>query len=435
MKSSASRIVVTALITLACVCSFGQEWVRPYEAGLRNAKDGKWADARTNFLAAIAARSDDTMKASQIGGSLADRRPWREGAPYSPNFAAAYCSFKLAGEATEIPARKAHLADAISGFSGLVEKGQESAESLLFLAATYSASGDAKTASKLQDRLAALDLAKAFKVDREMLASEDLRTLQSVTLPTTSTSGPEGLPVVGVGTKGGIVPALDYKFALIIGTSTGLGQPFSTNSAEAVKDALVKHAGYSEDNIVLIKDGTAAAIMQQARELAEKVADSGTVFVFYSGQGYFDPKSSHDYLAAADSTDADSFDKMVSKTALIQPFISKGCSIFMFFESDRPLTENNCFGREIPQVGRIALCQGNSPGERAYATVQDGKPIGIYGAALVDVLGQTRNNRINLTDFVWNTFYKIRRGTAEVGGGAQTPTLPILVSMTTSVKF
>jgi hypothetical protein len=128
---------------------------------------------------------------------------------------------------------------------------------------------------------------------------------------------------------------------------------------------------------------------------------------------------------------------MLGKSEIYAPFIAKGSSIFVFFELDRPFSaQERYFGMEIPAVGRIAQMQSNSPGERAYATVADGKTYGVYAYAMAQVLKGMRNNRVPINDFAWATFYEVRKGTNEGGGGgSQTPTLPVAISMSTTARF
>ena len=66
----------------------------------------------------------------------------------------------------------------------------------------------------------------------------------------------------------------------------------------------------------------------------------------------------------------------------------------------------------------------------------DGKTYGVYAYAMASVLKGMRNNRVPINDFAWATFYEVRKGTNEGGGGgSQTPTLPVAVSMSTTARF
>lgn len=436
-----TRIGIAVILGALSVGAYSQAWVKPYEAGLRFAKAANWAAAKASFQEAIKARSEDTNQASTVGSSIADRKPWRSGAPYTPNFAVAYSNFKLASETQSAEERKAFLTEAISGFSALVAKGQTSLETMLFLAASYAANNDLKQAGAIQEQINAMDASKAFKVDREVLDQADLRILQGQSIPQGTVGDPRpganpgSLPTLGVGTRFGLVPPIETKYALLIGNSQGGGHSYAENDVDLMKDALTKHAGYPEANVVSIKNGTGAEIMQQAQALAERMPDSATLFVFYTGAGAVDANGT-DYLAGADSPDSTSFDKMIKKLDLYKVFLPKGTTVFAFYEVDRPVARDGThFGSEVSQVGRIAQAQGCSPGENANGLMVNGKSQGVYAYAMSQVLAETRNNRIPLLEFCWNTFYRVRKGSSETGGGAQTPTLPVVVTMANNVRF
>lgn len=433
-------LAVSSLALVSAACAQG--WVRPYEEGLRLAKAGAWPEAKAKFEEAIRNRPDDTDKASQIGGSLADRRPWREGAPYTPNFGAAYATFKMAADSPDMGIRKERLTEVITRLNVLIDKGQVSREALLFLAAAYAANEQTREAQATQDRLNAMEPGQGFKIDQEMMDQTDLGTLRGTTIPAggmgdprAGATQPNELPRIGIGSATGVVPPLDHKFALLIGNAAGDSPDYAGNDVDILAEALVKHAGYPEGNIVSLKDPSVAQIREAANALADRMPDSATVLVFYAGMGTNDVTTGKDYIAGSDSTSASS--SMLPKADLYAAFIPKGSSIFAFFEVDRPLdSQNRYFGMEIPVVGRIVQMQSNSPGERAYATVVDGKQYGAYAYAMTQVMKSMRNNRIPISDFVWATFYEVRKGTNEGGGGgSQTPTLPVTQTMSTTARF
>jgi hypothetical protein len=436
-------LLAVACVSVTAAVANAQGWVRPYEEGVRLAKTGAWPEAKAKFEEAIRNRAEDSDKASQVGGSIADRRPWREGAPYSPNFGAAYATFKMAADAPDMGIRKERLTEVITRFSALIDKGQVSQEALLFLAAAYAANDQNREAQAIQDRLNAMEPGTGFKIDQEILDQVDIAALRGTTIPTGSVGDPRAgamqpneLPRIGVGSATGVVPPLDHKFALLIGSSAGGGPDFAVNDVDLLAESLVANAGYPEANIVKLKDATAAQIRAAANELAERMPDSGTILLFYSGRGVNDVSSGKDYVFASDSQ-VGSIGSMLPKADLYAPFIPKGSSIFAFFEVDRPLdAQERYFGMEIPVVGRIVQLQSNSPGERAYGTVVDSKQYGAYAYAMSQVLKSMRNNRIPISDFAWATFYEVRRGTNEGGGGgSQTPTLPVTQTMSTTARF
>jgi len=438
-----TKFTLAFTLLASAIAANAQAWVKPYEEALRLAKTGAWPEAKAKFVEAIAARPEDSQSASQVGGSVADRRPWREGAPYSPNFGAAYATFKMAADAPDMGVRKERLAEVITRLQALVNKGQKSEEALLFLAAAYAANDQNREAQATQDQLNAIESGKGFKVDQEILDPNDLAALRGTTMPAGSVGDPRAgavqpneLPRIGVGSPTGVVPPLDFKFALLIGNSKAGGPDYAVNDVDIIGEALSKHAGYSVDNIVTLKDPSVAEIRAAATAISERMPDSGTITIFYAGDAMNDPTSGKDFVTGADSRE-NAVETMLAKSDLYAPFIAKGSSIFAFFEVDRPISvQERYFGMEIPQVGRIAQMQSNSPGERAYATIADGKPYGVYAYAMAQVLKSMRNNRVPINDFAWATFYEVRKGSNEGGGGgSQTPTLPVAISMSTTARF
>ena len=409
-----------------------QPWRSNYEKGLTQAKRGQWADARASFLNANKARPADTMAQSYVGEGVADRRPWRQGAPYSPNFASAYCSFKMAAEAQDKTVRAVALKDAIDGFTNVISKNQISVEALLFLAASHAANNDAKSSGAVQEQLNKLNAATAYKVDREMIEYSDLQVL------TGGGSGinpdPTAIALPGADNAFGIVPILDFKFALIVGNSKGSGQAFATADAEMIKDALVRHAGYSEQNIIVLKDATTEQMLAASKELAERMPENVVAFLFYSGLVAHDISNTTDYLMGVNNSSSTAYGEMLSKSAFYKPFVTKGANIFAFYQVDRPrMGDIACFGQEVLQLGKIAQLHGTAPGEINTSISIDGIVHGTYAAAISKSVSEIRSNRIPILDFAWSTFDKVRRGGD--GAGAQTPTLPVFVNMTGAARF
>ncbi|MEM4408392.1 MAG: hypothetical protein QXI19_06585, partial [Candidatus Caldarchaeum sp.] len=226
-----------------------QKWRTSYEQALALAKRGQWAQAREYFLEAVREKPEDESGPVYIGGSVTERRPWRGGAPYSPNFGAAYCAFKLAAEARTPDERARWIGQAIQEFEKLINEGKVSVETLLFLASAHSANNNLPAAEKIQQRLVALDRRKALRVDQEIIEFKDLRVIRQAELPTAGS-----LPLPDVTSPHGIVPVLEYKFALLIGNAQGSQQTHAHNDVDLLKEALTKYAGYAESNIVSVKD-------------------------------------------------------------------------------------------------------------------------------------------------------------------------------------
>lgn len=428
------RIRFTLILALACaaVGASAQAWKDAYERGLRLAKQGNWAEAQKSFQEAIADRPEDTQETSTVGVAVANRTVWRNGAPYSPNFAVAYCSFKLAAGAESEEARKAHLSAAIEGFEKIVSSGKASMEAMVLLASAYAAAGNMEQASRVQRALSEIDLTKAYKVDTEMLDPGDLGVISGTAGPGTqpSRSDPLLLP-----SRFGLVPVLDFKYALLIGNSEGSGHEFGLNDVDLLKDALIKHAGYAEANIVVMKDADVATIRREAEALAGRMPESGTVFVFFSGGGFYDESQKKDFLKGADSQPG-RVETMMGKTDLYRIFMSRGATIFAFYQVDRPMSPNGgYFGKEVPTLGRIAQCHGTMPGENVHGVFAEGKQFGVYTRAMVLALEDLRSNQIQVDEFCWQVFDRVRSGVGAGVGGVQVPTLPVVVGMTPSARF
>lgn len=416
---------IIGVFSIAWLAGFAtaQNWSRPYETGLSEAKRGNWVAAREAFKEAIGHRGQDSDKASQVGLSITDRRPWRDGAPYSPNFAAAYCAFKAAANAPDVTTRRDFLALAIAEFKALIENRQESAESLLFLAAALSAAERSQEASQVQERLMNADQSKLFKVDREVIDFDDMRVLSSV-LQGTGGVDTVGMSLPSADNPFGIVPALDYKFALIVGVSDG-GHAFATADVDLIKDTLARHAGYAEHRITALKNPTQAEFQSATAALAELLPEGATVLVYFTGPAR-QTNEGRDEVGLAGGS-------WIPKTDLYSKFVSRGASIFSFFQVDRRReSDGRVFGTDLPQTGRIVQCMGAAPGELATSVNYEDRMHGTYTAGFVQTLARMRNNRVAIGEFAWAVFDVVRKGGA---GGAQTPTLPIYIGLGSTSRF
>lgn len=426
------RLFLVLLLVCVGLGASAQVWKDAYERGLRLAKQGNWAEAQKAFQEAISDRPEDTQEASTVGAAVTTRTVWRNGAPYSPNFAVAYCSFKLAAGAETEEARKVHLTAAIEGFEKLISGGKASAEAMVLLASAYAAAGNMEQASRVQRALTEMDLAKAYKADTEILDPGDLGVISGTAGPGTRPSGSDPLLLPS---RFGLVPVLDFKYALLIGNSEGGGQDFAVNDVDILREALIKHAGYAESNIVVLKNADVATIRREAEALAERMPESGTLFLFFSGGGFYDESQKKDFLKGVDSQ-AGRVETMLGKTDLYRVFMSKGATIFAFFQVDRPMSLNGgYFGREVPTLGRIAQCHGTMPGENVHGLSVEGKQYGAYARAMVLTLEDLHSNQIQVDEFCWQVFDRIRSGTGAGVGGVQVPTLPVVVGMTPSARF
>lgn len=428
-----------------------QQWSQSYEAGLTAIGGGKWADARAAFKQAIANRPEDTPNPTVLPGPINERRQWRNGAPYSPNFLAAYSGLK-ASDALQSADRTALLNEVAAEFEGLLKKNQNSPETFFFLNKIYVQLGKNPEREKLEEKLTALGNKANFKVDVAGVTPQDqtevnaafqrtgpvvsppientgtTNTGGTVTIPANTGSSPLSTP----GTRVGIIPT---KFALIIGN--GESQiaetvvPFAGDSAQAIREALITSMGYAEENVELVINATKEQILASASALAERMPRGGTLMLYFAGVGTnLDGK---DYLAGVDSQGITESSTMVAKRDLYKFFTEKEASIFAFYEASRPRARGRYFGSEIPLSGRISQMQATMPDSSIVSTVRTGKTIGLFTDALVSVMQEERSNQFPVVEFGWKVFYKIRGG--QGGGGTQTPTLPVRVGMDDKVKF
>src|SRR5579885_2818833 len=90
------RSGMICLVALLAGVASSQSWNAAYDAGLRAARAEQWAEARKDFQQAAAYRPEDVSAATVLPGPPTEQRRWRNGAPYSPNFLAAYSEYKIA---------------------------------------------------------------------------------------------------------------------------------------------------------------------------------------------------------------------------------------------------------------------------------------------------------------------------------------------------
>lgn len=427
--------------------AISQSWMTSYDKGLSAAKKGEWKAARDAFKECVAYRPEDQSKATTMSGPATERLTWRNGAPYSPNFLAAYSGFKVAkADATEA-SRNELLKVVASELEALLTKGQSSAEAFYFLSIIYSDLADTSARMKLDERLNQASGKLTWKVDTDVLSPEEVANVSLLVKTDIENPGQgnvisaanlnSGAGITSVG--GARVPVVANKFALVIGNSqsklTNLAVPTASDDAQLIREGLIANAGYAETNIDLVLDQNAAGIMAAAKALADRVTEGATVFIFYSGVGVnLDGK---DYLAGVDSESMTDSSTMVGKAEIYRMFMAKGARIFAFFQVNRPIEKGRYFGMEVPLVGSIAQCQGTIPGEMTQFLTRNGKNRGLYADAIVGALGEIRTNRIQINEFGWQVYYRMRRGdTGSTGGGSkQTPTLPVLINMASDARF
>lgn len=449
-----ARSLVLAVLTAMTALSGAQTWSRAYEQGLSAARNGKWAAAREAFQRAAADRPDDRSLPTNLPGPATERKTWRNGAPYSPNFLAAYALYRQAIATNDSSEAASELKTSATELESLVAKDQGSAEAFFFLDLIYARLGDTTKRQAAADRFAKMGRKSDFRADTEVIAPEELAAMQAQTAnpgttPPANPNNPGAQPVVTPPPPGriplqptpaGAVPALPNKFALIIGQSetrlSGGALPFGATDAVRIHDALVSSAGYANENVEVLQNATAADIKTAANALAARMSDQATVFVFFAGAGV--NLNGKDYLAGVDTEAAGDVSSMIGKRELLEIFVHRGARIFSFFEASRPMDANGFyFGKELISNGSISQVMGTRSSENVGALYREGQPIGVFANALVQTLNDLRSNRIPIFDFTWQVFYAMRRGESGTtgGGGTQVCVLPQLANLAADARF
>ncbi len=445
----------TVLIALAGV-SLGQSWSSAYDKGLSDARGGKWADARTAFKQAAAYRTDDVSSPTFLPGPATDRRQWRNGSPYSPNFLAAYCGYRQASAMNPGPERSDLFQKSAAELEALVAKAQYSYEAFYFLNVIYGSTGEREKQEKLEGKFGEVRGKLNWKVDTEVIAPEELAEVgrmkgQTSTQPTnnagntgntgnTNTSGSGNTGTAATPNFGMKVAPLANKYALVIGNSesklTGNSVPFASANAQAIRLGLTTNGGYAEANVDVVLNATAAQIKTSAEALASRIPEGATILIYFAGAGA--NIEGKDFLAGVDTELSTDTSTMVAKSDIYKMFTSKGARVFAFFEVNRPINGGRYFGMEIPTYGSISQAQATMPGQNVFGFVRNGQEIGIYTDSIINVLAEFKSNRIPISEFGWQVFYRMKGGgTSTQGGGGspQTPTLPYLTLMSSDARF
>src|SRR4051794_35659198 len=127
------RIFFVVLLALVGAVASAQSWMGVYEKGLKAARAGDWVGARAAFQQSIALRPEDASGPTTLPGPVSERRQWRNGAPYSPNFLAAYSEYRIGISSPTPEDGKPALQTAAAEFETLLSKGQNSRETFYFL--------------------------------------------------------------------------------------------------------------------------------------------------------------------------------------------------------------------------------------------------------------------------------------------------------------
>ncbi len=472
------RVLLVGAFALGTCLGFSQTWSTAYAAGLKAARALQWSDARQAFLQAAAIRPEDASQATTLPGPITERRQWRNGAPYSPNFLAAYSAFRNAVTVKDRQAQAAMLHTVAEELQVLIDKSEESPVTLYYLNAAYSKIGDSEKAQALMAKGSQPDFKMDWRVDTEVVDPQELAQINSMVSamqrnqdviaaqqPQTGKTGkpskgarntdpsapipagtqpganqdlPSGTTIISAPILGPVTQNPN-KFALLIGNSASrLGDdqiPYAGDDAQRLREALVHDGGYAESNVDLVLNATSDQVMAEAKAMADRVSEGSTVFIYFSGVGV--NVDGRDYLTGVEAESATSTSGMVAKNDLYRMFMMKGAHIFAFYQANRTVSAGRFFGMEVPLVGSISQCQATSPGKKVTSIMRNGKAIGIYTDAFASVLNDLRSSTIPIVEFEWQVFYRMRRGdTGTTGGGSpQTPTLPVLTNMATDARF
>jgi hypothetical protein len=437
------RKLFTGIVGLALTgMAFGQAWTSSYNDGLNAAKQGKWEAARKAFKLAKAGRGEDTEKPTMLPGPVTEQRKWRGGAPYSPNFLAAYAEYRL-GLSSSGDIASGHFKTAADELDSLINKKQVSKEAVYVLYTIYSKTN----ATDKKKSLAAKISQPNWKVDTEPMAPEEISAINTGAVSPTGNGGIIGIVEAtslsgqqfNPSTPGTLVPVIATKYALIISNADnklpGLQLSHAVEDASVLKETLSTSAGYDSANIEVVTNASASSILAAAKSLAARMPADGTLFFFYTGAGT--NIDGRDWLAGVNSEIITDTSSMVKKSDVFQPFSAKGVAIFAFYQVPRVITNGKSFGEEDPKSGRISQMQSTMAGDSVYSLFRRGKTVGVFADAVSDVIIDLHSNSIPISDFGWAVFYKIRHGSSgESGGGSkQTPTLPILQFLSSSSRF
>lgn len=479
--------------------SWAQDWAASYERALAAMRELDYRAAREAFLTAASQRPGDVSGPTNLPGAVTEPELWRGGKPYSPRFGAAYAGLKLALEMPEGEERDQLIDRVIEEFAALVADRQAGRATAFFLARALALVPGRERPAALAE---GVRINPRWKEDTEFVSPEELALVAQMPDPPVAEEpaapprraerkppAGEAQPATPPATEGervvtapprnpldpdeperprrpaaprrpaqpadrsvdilagepippgGPVPPVETKFALVIGNTENrlpeLGIPYAAEDARRVRDGLIENAGYPEGNVVLLTDVTADEMRAAAEQLAQRLPDGATVFFYFTGVGV--NVDGTDYLAGIDVEVASDTSKMVPKMEIFRAFMTKGASIFAFFQVHRPVRDGRVFGSEIPILGAISQMQATLPGTNVLSIFRGGREIGVFTNALVGVLQQFRQNQIEIIEFGWQVFSFMRRGGLGAGtdglGSAQTPTLPVLTNLPSNARF
>jgi hypothetical protein len=181
------RLILLALATTLSAAAIAQTWKNSYQAGLDAVQDGKWADAREDFQVASREKSGDLAKGVVESSNGFQKTYWRNGAPYSPNFLAAYAGLKeallLSGAS-----RTYLLKQVAAEFEAVLASGEYCVETFFFLDETYVLLPDPDKRVALGKQYNDLGSAMTWKIDLNGIDPADRELLAQLPPPKSSTA-------------------------------------------------------------------------------------------------------------------------------------------------------------------------------------------------------------------------------------------------------
>jgi tetratricopeptide (TPR) repeat protein len=408
-------------------------WVAPYKNALDAAREGDWTAARASFQQAIQHRPEDDTAETWFRTSPTIRTVWRNGAPYSPNFAAAYCAFRAGKESEESGAARGHFETAAKELEALVEKGEFNLSVYYVLAQSYEELGRVGDRNQLiADAQAKEALGKIrFRIDTAMMLDVDLVAARKLLEAEPEAPGDNQPDVTAPEVPEGIIPYQPDKYAILIGNTRYHGSiepvPNAVNDCHLLKEALTHHAGYDPAHVTVLEEPTAEEMRAGVQQLAASLPPGATVFLFYAGAGRVNPKDSRDYLIPNGAANRDAFEQFVKKTDLLA-FLGErsGHTIAVFEVSRNEENEGQYFGNETPKAGSFAHMNACWTEERCLARTTSRGTYGLWAVAAAWVLeNKMRGPAVNAESFcfeVLNRMLDINTGGA--GESVQTPMLP-----------
>jgi len=441
-----------AIGSALALCGFAQNWDQSYQTGLKAGHAGHWMEARQAFLAAEKDRAGDSPKASTLPGSPTDPQRWRDGAPYSPNFLAAYCAYRAGLNSNDLAQQTQLFNTAAGEFSHLLTNGECSRDAFFFLDVIYSRLGDQTKRQALADLAKKQAKHLTWKVDEEIVAPEEVAAISVAGIGTNQMeAGPGHVPSINPSQisappveAGAALPTpatgvVTGKYALVVGESgTKLGPsqlPYAATDVATVKDSLVNYAGYPANNVVTCVDAPAAGIMEAAKKLATQVPQDGVVLIYFVGPGA--NLHGKDYLAGADAESLDDPTTMVGKIDLFNLFFAQGARIFAFFEVNRPILNSTFFGSEALRSGAASQMEATIPDSTLTSLMYKGNQVGLFALSFANVLADLRSSRVPIREFGWLVYKAMRTGNSGTDGGSspQTPTLPMFNMLASDARF